>query len=63
MLGAVVVAATPLVLALIFERVAWRRLEGSPWLLPVQTTSWAVLLVVILVFARDGAADFIYFQF
>ncbi len=63
MLGVVVVHAAPLVLALLLERLVLPRLQGTPWLLPAQTTVWAALLVVILAFVRDGAADFIYFQF
>ncbi len=63
MLGVVVVGAVPLVLALVLERVVLPRLEGTPWLLPAQTTVWAVLLVIVMAFVRDGAADFIYFQF
>ncbi len=63
MLGVTVVHAAPLVFALIIERVLLPRLEGSPWLLPARTTAWAVLLLATLSFVRDGAADFIYFQF
>jgi alginate O-acetyltransferase complex protein AlgI len=63
MLGVVVACAAPLVLALILERYLLPRLEGTPWLLPAQTATWAVLLVIVLAFVRDGTADFIYFQF
>jgi alginate O-acetyltransferase complex protein AlgI len=63
MLGVVVVHAAPLVLALLIERFALPRLEGTPWLLPAQTTTWAGLLLWVLAFTRNIASDFIYFQF
>ncbi|MFH1468867.1 MAG: MBOAT family O-acyltransferase [Pseudomonadota bacterium] len=63
MLGVVLASSLPLLLALALERLALPRLEGTPWLLPARTTAWAALLVLILAFTRDGASDFIYFQF
>jgi hypothetical protein len=63
MLGVVAVGALPLLLVLALERLVLPRLQGTPWLLPAQTTAWAVLLVIILAFVRDAASDFIYFQF
>ncbi len=63
MLGVVVVHAAPLVLALLIERFLLPRLEGTPWLLPAQTTAWAGLLLLVLAFTRNIASDFIYFQF
>jgi D-alanyl-lipoteichoic acid acyltransferase DltB (MBOAT superfamily) len=33
------------------------------WALPVRTTLWSLALVGILLFARDTARDFVYFQF
>jgi alginate O-acetyltransferase complex protein AlgI len=47
---------------------AWSRwgrplIADTPWLLPVQTTSWAVLVVFLFVFYRTTVQDFVYFQF
>jgi hypothetical protein len=63
LLVTIVIVAAPMVLALAFERYAMPRLERSPWLLPMQTTIWAVYAVLILSFVRTGNNDFIYFQF
>lgn len=63
LLVTIVIVAAPMVLALAFERYAMPRLERSPWLLPMQTTLWAVYAVLILSFVRTGNNDFIYFQF
>ncbi len=52
----------PQITALAAERIL-TRLETSPWLLPVQTTLWALCAAAMFFFARDGAADFIYFRF
>lgn len=61
--SAIVVTATPLLLALAAERWVKPRLEASPWFLPVQTSLWAVYAVAILSFLRTTDNDFIYFQF
>ncbi len=63
MLGICVYAALPLVLALIWERGVAVRLEGSPVLIPLRTTLWAVCLVAAFASVPTSAADFIYFQF
>ena len=39
------------------------RIRSSPWFLPVLTTFWSLEILAIFVFYRDGANDFIYFQF
>jgi hypothetical protein len=39
------------------------RLEGHPVLLPLRTTTWAVLALGVLVFYRVSAYDFVYFRF
>jgi len=38
-------------------------LEGTPWLLPAQTTLWSGMAVLIALFYRANTYDFIYFQF
>ena len=45
------------------ERYLKERLEQSEWLVPIQTTTWAVLGVFMFVFYRVSTYDFIYFQF
>ena len=35
----------------------------EPWLLPAQTTSWAVLVGAMFLFYRTTLQDFVYFQF
>ncbi len=58
-----VILSLPLLLAFGVEKTMKERIEASPWLLPVQTTLWAMFAVAIFFFARDGASDFIYFRF
>jgi D-alanyl-lipoteichoic acid acyltransferase DltB (MBOAT superfamily) len=55
--------ASPLVLALVAERLLAPRIAGRPWLLPAQTTAWALCVAGMLVFVRVSTHDFIYFQF
>lgn len=56
-LGAAMVLGTEL-----RERVS-PRLAQNAWFLPLQTTSWAVLAVLMFIFYRSTLYDFIYFQF
>jgi hypothetical protein len=51
------------VLSHFVERWVAPRLERSPWLLPAQTATWAVLGILMFVFYRMSASDFIYFTF
>jgi len=39
------------------------RIAGSPWLLPLQTTTWAALVAAMFLFHRTTLQDFVYFQF
>lgn len=55
-------AAVPLLVAFAVERWVVPRVRGD-WLLPAQTTAWAVCAACIVIFARDTTQDFIYFQF
>ncbi|HMV69111.1 MAG TPA: MBOAT family O-acyltransferase [Myxococcota bacterium] len=55
--------AVPLVLALLWEQRVAPRLQDSPWRLPLQTTAWATVAVLLLVFYRSTGNDFVYFQF
>ena len=45
------------------ERYLVPRIEHTRWWLPIQTGTWAVLAVVMFVFWRTSAYDFVYFQF
>lgn len=63
MLGVCAFAALPLITALLMKRYVRPALEGSPWLLPLQTTVWALCAVGIFSAVRTSATDFIYFQF
>ncbi len=58
-----VLCAIPSCFKLAWEKQVTPRLEGSPWALPLQTTSWAVIAVCCFVFFRASTTDFIYFQF
>ena len=42
---------------------ALRARDGGPWSLPVHTLLWSLAVLVIALLGRDGARDFIYFQF
>ncbi len=62
--GAVTLAgAAFLIAALWVERVVLPRLSASAWRLPVETTAWAAFALLLFLFVRMTAADFIYFQF
>jgi alginate O-acetyltransferase complex protein AlgI len=63
MFGVAVTCALPLVLAAIIERHVLPRIRDRAWYLPVQTTSWSLMAVAVLLFVRSTAQDFIYFQF
>ena len=55
--------AAPLLLGLLFEQVLRQRLLASPWRIPVRSIGWTVAILGILVFFRESAGDFVYFQF
>ena len=40
-----------------------RRLDGTVWLLPAQTSCWTLAALFVAIFWRSGAADFLYFRF
>ncbi len=63
MLGVVLLAAAPLILALIAEKYIYPKLKDKAIFLPLQTSSWALLLLGIVLMKRDVSQDFIYFQF
>ena len=63
MLGMTLLSATPLVLGLVIEKQLVPRIEDKAFFLPLQTTSWAILICGILLMHRDISQDFIYFQF
>jgi hypothetical protein len=57
------VTSAPLLLSWAVRRWVVPRLEGHPVLLPLRTTTWAVLALGVLVFYRVSAYDFVYFRF
>ena len=63
LLGICLVCSLPLFVALAIETWVTPRMQNSPWNLTAQTTTWAVLTLVIFVFTRSTVNDFIYFQF
>ncbi len=63
LLGIAGVLATPFVVEHFARRHVLPGIEESEWYLPVQTTAWAVFAVLMGVFYRVTAYDFIYFQF
>ena len=62
-LSVTLAGCVPLFLGWLFDRYAKPKVEGSPWLLPLQTTAWAAYLAAMTVFYRLTAQDFVYFQF
>jgi alginate O-acetyltransferase complex protein AlgI len=62
-LGFTLLGAAPLVLSHYVEKGLLPRLQGTPWLLPIQTASWAAFATMMFVFYRVSTYDFIYFQF
>ena len=56
-------AAAPMVAALLLGRYVLPQIQARPWLLPLETTAWALFVLGIFSSARTAAADFIYFQF
>jgi alginate O-acetyltransferase complex protein AlgI len=62
-IGFTLLGAAPLVLSHYVEKMLLPRLEGTPWLLPAQTASWAAFGMMMFVFYRVSTYDFIYFQF
>lgn len=63
MLGASLFVSIPLVVALVVEKYIAPKLAEKPFFLPLQTTSWAFLILGIILMKRDVSMDFIYFQF
>jgi D-alanyl-lipoteichoic acid acyltransferase DltB (MBOAT superfamily) len=61
--GIVGVLASPLVIEHWSRRTIIPWLEDSDWKLPAETTMWGVMVVLMFVFHRVSAYDFIYFQF
>ncbi len=55
--------SAPLLIGLWVQRWLIPRIEASPVYLAVQTTTWAVFAVCLVVFVRMSSVDFIYFQF
>jgi len=63
MLGITAAASSPYLLSTLYLRFIHDRLRASYWLLPIQTTGWALAAMAMFVFYRVSAYDFIYFQF
>ena len=63
MFGITIMSAVPLVIALLIEKLLYPVLRDKSYFLPLQTTSWALLIAGIILMKRDISQDFIYFQF
>ncbi|MEZ4318284.1 MAG: MBOAT family O-acyltransferase [Myxococcota bacterium] len=63
LLGITGAACSPYLLSTLWLQLVQPRLEKTVWLLPAQTTGWALAGIAIFVFYRVSAYDFIYFQF
>ena len=63
MAGITAVLALPFVVEFWARRLVIPRLEDTEWKLPAQTTLWACFAVLMGIFYRVTAYDFIYFQF
>ncbi|MEN0062111.1 MAG: MBOAT family O-acyltransferase [Myxococcota bacterium] len=57
------VACVPLIAQWLVVTRLVPRIEASPWLLPIQTTTWAALIAAMFLFYRTTLQDFVYFQF
>ena len=57
------IVTLPLLLGYLFDVYLKPRVEDSTWYLPIQTTAWAFYAVMMAVFYRGIAQDFVYFQF
>ncbi len=63
LLGVCAFCSLVLVIAMAIQELILPRLEDRPAALPLQTGAWVALAVGVVVFFRDLANDFIYFQF
>jgi alginate O-acetyltransferase complex protein AlgI len=63
LLGITGVATLPYAAAALYTWLVHPRLSRTPWILPTQTTLWALAGLCMFVFYRVSAYDFIYFQF
>jgi hypothetical protein len=63
MFGITIMSSVPLVIALLVEKMLYPRIREKSYFLPLQTTSWALLIAGIILMKRDISQDFIYFQF
>ncbi|MBA2320486.1 MAG: hypothetical protein H0V89_04960 [Deltaproteobacteria bacterium] len=55
--------ALPMIAAHYIEKHLLPKWEGTVWWLPIQTATWSVMGVIMFVFWRTSAYDFVYFQF
>ncbi|NCG18165.1 MAG: MBOAT family protein [Rhodobacterales bacterium] len=62
-MGMVAFVSVPLIFSYLVERYLLPRVTDTDWMLPLQTSSWAVLASFMFVFYRISSGDFIYFQF
>jgi hypothetical protein len=62
--GVTVTFALPMIASHYVERLALPRLRNlGVWWLPVETFAWSVLVMVMFIYWRASAYDFVYFQF
>jgi D-alanyl-lipoteichoic acid acyltransferase DltB (MBOAT superfamily) len=57
------IVSVPLLLGYLFDVYVKPRVEQTVWHLPMQTTAWAFYGVMMALFYRVTAQDFVYFQF
>jgi D-alanyl-lipoteichoic acid acyltransferase DltB (MBOAT superfamily) len=61
--GITAICTVPLIASFFVERYAIPKLRPTVWWLPAQTTGWVAMVLVIALFFRSSAMDFVYFQF
>ncbi len=61
--GVTITFALPMIASHYVEKYALPRLQRSELWLPIQTFTWSVLIMVMFIYWRASAYDFVYFQF
>ncbi len=63
LMSVILAGCIPLLLGWLWDKTVAPALKGSVWLWPMQTTSWAFMIVCMTLFYRVSGRDFVYFQF
>ena len=61
--GVTATFALPMIASHYIVRDLVPRLEPSPYWLPIRTFTWSVLVMIMFIYWRSSAYDFVYFQF